>query len=483
MAMTVKGCEHFEEFKEDASNMETLKWIHSVFVIGSPPKHKQIKICNSFCHTCRNQGPYIHACLECVYFGCHEHIREHTQNQVHNFSLELNYGQLHCTSCNDYIYDTELDNIATKNRMQCKKFHQRLFQCTSWDPTEEERELLANQTKKVCITPETTIGLRGLMNLGSTCFMNCIIQALMHTPLLRDYFLTEQHYCKYVQGTCLVCEIVKLFQEFYNGDETPLALHNLLHLIWTQATYLNGNRQHDAHEFFMAVLGLMHKHYSESVSHPTKINAHSNAANCSCIIHQIFLGGLQSDVVCQNCNGVSTTTDPTLDFALELGSVTEGGRSPCSLIDCLESFTKAEHLGTEKIMCENCGSKQESTKQLTIKTLPIVTTFHLKRFSHSDAGIKISTAISFPEIIDMTPFMSKRKEEKPFPADNRYSLFAVINHSGDSANRGHYVAFIRQHYDYWYKCNDDIITPVTLKEVLASEGYILFYHKQVLDYE
>lgn len=66
--------------------------------------------------------------------------------------------------------------------------------------------------------------------------------------------------------------------------------------------------------------------------------------------------------------------------------------------------------------------------------------------------------------------------------DNKYCLFAVVNHSG-TIETGHYTAYVRQHRDHWFKCDDHLITRASLQDVLDSEGYLLFYHKQILEYE
>lgn len=480
--MNVKGCNHLQTFKKSNNrNLDIIKWVHAVFVIGSSHQSRRAKICHTYCRTCKKRGPYLHACIsvDCVYFGCHRHIREHTSSQNHTFSMDLNYGQLHCSLCNDYVYDSEIDSILMENKMRAKEMKKRLFEWNCTNISAEERDLLRHRTKKICITPQSTIGLRGLINLGNTCFMNCIVQALMHTPMLRDYFLTEKHKCTWVPGTCLVDEVSKLFQEFYCGATVPLVLQQLLHLIWTQARHLAGYEQQDAHEFFIAILDMLHKHCFEVL----KSDSGEKVVKRTCIIDQIFTGTLQSEIVCQNCHAVSTTFEPMSGLLLDLGPATIGGRPPSSLVDCLNRFTHAEHL-ERNYNCSNCAYP-ETTKQFTMKTLPVVVSFSLKRFEQiNKVRKKISTKILFPEMLDLTPFMSRsKKEASPFPSDNRYSLFAVINHIGHSVSSGHYVAFVRQQNDFWYLCDDDKITRTNLKDVLDSEGYLLFYHKHVLEYE
>lgn len=79
----------------------------------------------------------------------------------------------------------------------------------------------------------------------------------------------------------------------------------------------------------------------------------------------------------------------------------------------------------------------------------------------------------------MTPFTTSQighqaclnlrpADEQSRYRDNRYSLFAVVNHSGHLDN-GHYTVFIRSNNN-WFNCDDHFVMNATEKEVLNSEG-------------
>lgn len=468
--MSVKGCDHVVNFKS-TQGVRTYQIIHSYFVVCSVPGSRSAKAHYCFCHTCGNSLRRLHSCLECVFFGCINHIEEHFTDKRHCLSVDVIYGNVLCLECGDYVYDSEFEELRKANERDAGQSVNRQLALQSCDTSFLEKEIMKFHWKKVNMTPQSELGLRGLLNLGSTCFMNCIVQALMHTPLLRDYFLAEMHNCKKPAGTCIACELSRLFQEFYKGARGPLALDHLLHLVWTNAKSMAGYAQKDAHEFFVETLDVLHRHCL-GPSSPLEIT------HCNCIIDQIFTGGQQSDVVCLNCRGVSTTIEPISVISLELDStITES-----TLTDCLERYTRAEHL-CQEIFCSNCDSYQTSTKQLTVKTLPLVVSFHFKRCERGKKiDKKISSFISFPEMLNMSPFMSNTSGTD-LATDNRYSLFAVVNHCGTAINAGHYIAYVRQQRNFWFECNDDVIRKSKLEEVLASEGYLLFYHKHVLEYE
>lgn len=508
MSEVAKGCSHYLEYKK-VHGLQSYKIIYRYLVKPSSEARK-LKAKTCVCHVCHCFSSRLHTCLSCVYFGCSDpenHMYIHVKTTGHILAVELNYGTVFCFKCRDYIYDAELDQISREIDQQAvhKQFFERRqpVAYVAWEPTKAEIELLRQNPKRRKVEPDSTIGLRGLYNLGNTCFMNSILQALVHTPVLRDYFLSDKHRCysDAMQRQCVVCEMGNLFQQFYSGQCTPHVPFKLLHLVWTHARHLAGYEQQDAHEFFIATLDVLHHHSGGQTPTVTM------PGFCSCIVDQTFGGRLQSDVTCQTCRTVSTTVDPFRDISLDLAASMVTNRTgtptditdiqgdnsspassnsgetllssvPTTLDECLERFTRPEPLGSEsKIKCNKCRSYQESTKRLTVKKLPIVVCFHLKRFEHSLRSRKISNIIQFSTEIDMKPFMARSSST----CDNRYSLFAVVNHSG-SLHNGHYTCYIRQQQDQWFKCDDAWLTKATAEEVLSSEGYLLFYHKKVLEY-
>jgi len=172
-----------------------------------------------------------------------------------------------------------------------------------------------------------------------------------------------------------------------------------------------------------------------------------------------------------------------------------------TLMRCLERFTRAERLDAEqKFFCERCDERQESLKQMSIRRLPLVSCFHIKRFEHSavkKVSRKVDHCLQFPFSLDMAPYLSSsilrsRYGNRIFPAEasdadavselsSEFEIFAVITHSG-KLEAGHYVTYLRLN-NHWYKCDDAWVTRVEEHTVRTSQAYMLFYVQKTLYYK
>lgn len=229
--------------------------------------------------------------------------------------------------------------------------------------------------------------------------------------------------------------------------------------------------------------------------------------DCQCIAHRVFSGLLRSDVTCMTCGCTSTTYDPCVDISLNLDTSnysmanvankpvkSNESSSTSTLLRCLDLFTRPEKLGSDqKLYCENCKERQDSSKQLSITRLPLVLCLHIKRFEHSlvrKMSRKIDSYLHFPFSLDMMPYLSSSIIRNRFgnrifafegdesDISTEFEVFAVVTHSG-TLESGHYVTYLRLR-NQWYKCDDAWITEVDEGIVRASQCYMMFYVQKML---
>ncbi|KAL5636703.1 hypothetical protein ACGC1H_000612 [Rhizoctonia solani] len=300
----------------------------------------------------------------------------------------------------------------------------------------------------------------GFNNLGNTCFLNSVLQCLLHTPPLLNILLTHQHD---KTGFCMICLLRDLSRAsfFSRKRGTGIIINNLAKI----AKGMRPGRQEDAHEFLRYSVDALQRsalaiHSSASSKYPNP-NKIPHALAETSWVHAIFGGRLRSRVSCRTCHHCSDTFDSLLDLSVEIN------RS-ASLMHALSQFVKPEVLsGEDAYRCEKCKKPVTAEKFMTVHEAPACLTIHLKRFSPT--GRKIVNSITYPEVLDLQKFMSEGQKGK------RYVLNGIINHLGPGPNSGHYTAYVRGADGRWTAMDDEVVTPCSSPPLNPKNAYVLFY--------
>ena len=227
--------------------------------------------------------------------------------------------------------------------------------------------------------------------MGATCYMNVILQCLVHNPLLRNFYLGDGHQSgDWLYENGMSCAMDDMCQEFYAQETTTgYSASNILASFWLskRKAYeeLASNKEQDAHEFFQFLTEELHeingggKALDIEVSPASKRTRTGTEQGCKCIVHQTFYGKLQSTISCQHCGDINTSVESFLDLSLGLDVLSKKKtfkpNAPLTLQGCLdEEYIRPERC---EYTCHSCGA-QEARKQLSIKTLPNVLCIQLK---------------------------------------------------------------------------------------------------------
>ncbi|XP_020213972.1 ubiquitin carboxyl-terminal hydrolase 16 [Cajanus cajan] len=302
----------------------------------------------------------------------------------------------------------------------------------------------------------------GLINCGNSCYANAVLQCLAFTPPLTAYLLQGLH-SKSCANTkwCFTCEFERLILKSM-GTKSPVSPMGIISHLQNIGSQLGNGREEDAHEFLRHVIDTM-----QSVClMEAGVNASGSVEQDTTLIGLTFGGYLRSKIKCMKCGGKSERQERMMDLTVEIeGEIT-------TLVEALQRFTSTETLdGENKYHCVRCKSYERAKKKLTVSEAPNVLTVALKRFQSGKFG-KLNKPVQFPEILNLAPFMSGTSDKSPI-----YRLYGVVVHLDvmNAAFSGHYVCYLKNIQNKWFKVDDSVVTPIELERVLTKGAYMLFY--------
>jgi ubiquitin C-terminal hydrolase len=318
-----------------------------------------------------------------------------------------------------------------------------------------------------------TTGVSGISNLGNTCFLNAILQALSSCDSF-SLFLTSLRPLQSPSDaeSAITKELLDFLQSLSTGQaQSP---DNLIDALSKKFPFFG--EQHDSHEIFYVI--------SEALSHMKKRT--DNSFILSPQQENPMLGLTRTEITCERCKNKTVNLETIFDLSLivsrSLFESLENFEKTQILDDflCLKCSTDAsvsfvrnnrstlfsigkEIMGCRKVMNENELIRRVKTKALIrtkISRFPLLLCIHCKWLIRHDGLLhKRDRKMEFPERFEV---------EKGV-----YQLKAVVEHAGGGYG-GHYFTY-KTFQGGWYLCSDLEVKVVALSQVLTAQAYMLFY--------
>ncbi|XP_010176235.1 ubiquitin carboxyl-terminal hydrolase 16 isoform X2 [Antrostomus carolinensis] len=318
-----------------------------------------------------DESPSIWLCLKCGHRGCgrnsqEQHALKHyttPRSDPHCLVLSLDNWSVWCYICdNEVSYNTSTrlgqtvdyvrkqvgcDSSGTEKQQEKKEFENKKVEKDS--KNEQEKEVsLKEENSHSSANSEVTV--KGLSNLGNTCFFNAVMQNLSQTPVLRELLKEAK-----MPGTTVKIEspelsmepqLIKLdqpgpltlamfqflteMQETKKGVVTP---KELFAQVCKKAIRFKGYQQQDSHELLRYLLDGMRAEEIQRISVgilkaltdsnkqneeelKKKIKEYEKKKGIQSFVDRIFGGELTSTIMCDECRTVSLVHESFLDLSL-----------------------------------------------------------------------------------------------------------------------------------------------------------------------
>jgi len=279
--------------------------------------------------------------------------------------------------------------------------------------------------------------MKGLNNIGNTCYLNSGLQMLLQNQDLYQLVL------KHSNKSEILKTIADFYEEYHNStSKSALDTNKIKMIVEERQKLFQGFDQHDSSEFVIYLLDII----DEEIKDATQLNS----------IYGLHMN-IKIKCKLRECLNVVNKKEVSNILFLDIEpEYTE-------LDDAYRSHRSKDKLDSDNMYyCEKCKAKRIASKRTNIEEWPSHLVIILKRFKQTGFRVqKMNQPLDIP--------LEWRHDNK---------LQGAIIHYG-SMGGGHYV-YVGKYNDTWYLFNDNMVSEVGSLEklkVLLTHAYCLYYMK------